>query len=293
MKTPLQVGIVGTGPLARSLAFALTSSRHHIHTVMSRSRKKAIDTAREMGAEHGIQLLDPIPEGVNTLFICVPDDSISNVAQSISTLPYPWPGVLAIHTSGALSSSVLSPLKQVGAHTMSFHPVQTFSKGAITSFAHIYIGIEGDDTGTETGKILAEDLGATPLVLSSTEKVIYHAASVFASNFLVVATSIACDLLESINMDRESAHALLAPLIEQTCKNLVNNMPENVLTGPAARGDLKTIEQHTHSIRQDVPDFRSIYLHLTREAIHIASKSNRIPPDKHQILQAKLDSLSI
>ncbi len=68
----------------------------------------------------------------------------------------------------------------------------------------------------ELGAGLARALGMTPFPLADEAKPVYHAASVFASNYLVTLTHAAVSLLERAGLDREAALAALRPLQQRT-----------------------------------------------------------------------------
>ena len=179
-----RTGIVGLGAVGSNLARALHAMNYPIHCIISHSATPRHPLAIEINAKHVIPPGAPIPPGLELLFLCVPDDAIQNVSKQLSELPYSWEGVVVAHTSGALSASALSSLKEKNAYTFSFHPVQTFAQEVKTRFDDIFIGIEGDPEATQVGVELAERLNATPVVLSTPDKALYHAAAVIASNFL-------------------------------------------------------------------------------------------------------------
>jgi predicted short-subunit dehydrogenase-like oxidoreductase (DUF2520 family) len=62
--------------------------------------------------------------------------------------------------------------------------------------------------------------------------------------------------------------------------------PENVLTGPAARGDLHTIERHDEALRLHFPHYRSTYIALVEQTIEIAGRSGQLAPERaRQLLE--------
>ena len=272
----LNIAIVGTGAVAHSLAKNLSVAGCKLLAIVSRSRLKAETLASKVGALHGIQLGTSLPLGVQLVFICVPDDAIAPTASQLAHDTTNWEGIMVAHTSGALSVDVLQDLVEVGASILSFHPVQTFSKDVVTSFSGIYIGIEGHSKALEKAEQLAELLGSIPLRLSSQDKVLYHAAAVFASNFLVSVTSMACDLLSEVGMNRSNALKMLSPLIQQTCENILSVGPEQALTGPAARGDLETLQKHSSALNLHNAQYYALYRQLSEQAVHLAVKADRL-----------------
>ena len=87
----------------------------------------------------------------------------------------------------------------------------------------------------------------TPFPLADDAKPVYHAASAFASNYLVTLTQVAVGLLERAGLDRELALRALRPLQERTVE--VAGRPP---TGPIARGDAATVAAHLEAIGPDL-----------------------------------------
>ena len=58
------------------------------------------------------------------VFITTPDDAVGRVAARLAGVgPEKVRGRIVLHTSGALSSDVLAPLRARGFHTGSMHPL--------------------------------------------------------------------------------------------------------------------------------------------------------------------------
>ena len=72
--------------------------------------------------------------------ITVPDDQIPQVASELSELNADRK-VTALHTSGALSSDVLAPLREKGWHTGSIHPLMSVSAKSTTLRCEAHSGV--------------------------------------------------------------------------------------------------------------------------------------------------------
>jgi predicted short-subunit dehydrogenase-like oxidoreductase (DUF2520 family) len=83
----------------------------------------------------------------------------------------------------------------------------------------------------------------TPFGLADEAKPVYHAASAFASNYLVTLTQVAIGLMERAGLDRDLARQALRPLQERTLE--VADRPP---TGPIARGDAATVAAHMQAV---------------------------------------------
>lgn len=276
--------IVGTGAVASSLAPALKRAGYPIAGIVSRDERKAKALAQQVDAPSAYAIDNDLACDAQLVFLCIPDDAISGLVQSLAGRQL-WTDKIISHTSGALSADILAPL---GIARMSFHPVQTFSNTAETSFSGIYIGIEGDAQAVELGTRITRDLGAHALVLSAQNKPRYHLAASIASNYTVTLVAIACDILESIGVSRNEAVALLRPLVTQTCTNVTTNVPEHVLTGPASRGDVKTLNMHLDAIQNNLSHLDPLYRELLKLTLNVAINGNRLSYEEVDSVLKKL-----
>jgi predicted short-subunit dehydrogenase-like oxidoreductase (DUF2520 family) len=95
----------------------------------------------------------------------------------------------------------------------------------------------------------------------------YHAAAVFASNYVVVLAGVARSLLERAGPSRSAAWEAIKPLLSGTLENLLAADPESALTGPVARADTETLRQHLAAVS---PEEAALYEALARAAIPFA-----------------------
>lgn len=281
--------IIGTGALGSAIARRMKAIGYPITGIVSRSKSNADALATEVGAPGAFTLddvlSDRLPSQVDLVLLCVPDDALHALVDLLAKIK-DWHQVTIAHTSGALGADILEPLAARGANVMSFHPMQTFTQHAVSSFEGIYFGIEGDTEAVTFGYDFARILGGIPVSISSEAKTRYHLAASMASNLFVGLTSMACDILSSAGIDPKEAIKILHPLIHQTSLNMAANGPDEVLSGPGARGDLDTIILHNEALKEFFPAYRSTYLSLVKETINIASRTGRLLPEKtHQMMQ--------
>ena len=128
----------------------------------------------------------------STVFLTVPDGAIATLERDIAKAGEVPPSVAFVHCSGALGLGVLGSLGS--AHAVgSFHPLQSFPRPrAPEAFRGSLVGIDASTVPLRRRlERLARDLGAKPRSVAETERVIYHAAAVFASNYLVALARVA------------------------------------------------------------------------------------------------------
>ncbi len=78
----------------------------------------------------------------------------------------------------------------------------------------------------------------------------YHAASVFASNYLVTVLDAALRAYAAAGVPPEVARELARPLASETLANVFTLGAPGALSGPIARGDVATVARQ-HAALQD------------------------------------------
>lgn len=205
--------------------------------------------------------------------IAVPDDAIATVAERLAATDGPAPRGAA-HCAGAHPAQLLAPLARRGIACGSWHPAMTFSGTASDAgaLAGAVIALEGEPEAMELLRSFTRALGLPHVTLAADRKPHYHAALVFASNGRVALEAAAVRLLEESGLDEEAARSLLQPLVERTERNLRASLPAVALTGPAARGDARTVEANLKALR-DHPALDDLYRALGKVALDL------VPPD--------------
>ena len=270
------VAIVGAGAVGRALGQRLAEGGYPIRAVVSRTRAAAESLARTVGAPVASDHLGDIGDAPLVL-ICTSDDAVADIAETLTGARRAWTNSVVAHTSGVLPAAVLQPLADEGASVLSFHPLQTIARGAPASVLDgVYVGLEGDPRGVAAGIELAVRLGLRYLVLSPEAKTRYHLAATMASNFVVTLLGMVQEVLSSLDIGRDEAMALLAPLLQGTLDNLKASSPEDAITGPVARGDLSTLRQHGLALREHLPHLVPAYAALSVETVRLAVRSGRL-----------------
>ena len=86
-----------------------------------------------------------------------------------------WKGITVFHSSGALTSDVLSSLRERGAKVASVHPGMTFVRQSPPRLKGVPFGVEGDPAAVRFARNVVRDLGGTAHPIKAENKVLYHA----------------------------------------------------------------------------------------------------------------------
>src|SRR2546425_11842278 len=256
VKRKVTVSIIGTGRLGTALALALTSHGYSVQALVSRRLSQAQKARRLLGGKAlalSENQLNQWPAS-RLVLISTPDDVIAEVAGNLAKSQEGMPrDRTALHTSGALSSEVLTPLAEVGFHVGSLHPLVSVSDSVsgVISLGGAFYCLEGDDAAVRVARMLVRDLGARSFAIDSRKKALYHAAAVMASGHVVALFDIATEMLTRCGLNEANARRVLLPLVESTVRNLSSSEPARALTGTFARGDLATVRRHLAALSSD------------------------------------------
>ncbi len=282
-----KIGFIGTGTVGTALAVRLGSKGY---PVVAASDKTLSSTQRFASMVPGCrtyQQNQDVVDNSELVFITTPDDAIAPVAASLK-----WhSGQSAVHCSGAASLDILAPAKADGAEIGAMHPLQTFAgvSNAIDNIPGSTFGIEAGEPLLSTLQEIADALECSWVKLDASDKVLYHAAAVLASNYCVTLVKLATDLWKSFGIEPKQATQALLPLLQGTINNIGNIGIPECLTGPIARGDTGTISKHISALELSAPDALSAYLEMGLQTIPIALAKGKIDKETADALQKLLE----
>jgi predicted short-subunit dehydrogenase-like oxidoreductase (DUF2520 family) len=286
------VTVIGAGAMGRVLAARLRERGYPVLAVISRTRDRAEDLAHAVGARIASDSLHDLPAESRLIVCCIPDGKLAEVASRLSRISHPWRKTVVMHTSGALPASVLRPVAEEGARTLSFHPLQALTAtSGPEALEGVYAGIEGEPPSLAAGIEFAVGLGMRYLILSADAKPRYHLAASIASNYLVTLNAVVQQIFQSLDIDRATAQEVMAPLVHGTLANLAASSPEEALTGPILRGDLETVHKHGLALRRHLPHLIPVYASLAMETITLAVRSSRLDPARAEEMLALLSKM--
>ena len=246
-----EIAVIGAGRISYSLVNALLKSGFKVSLIISRRITSAKKLAIKFKIKNYSSDLSFLSQDIKIFFLAVPDSQIFLVAKKISKLRLDFKNSMFIHLSGAEDISALNNLKKKGAHTASFHIMQTFPERKIINLKGSYAAIETNDKKAESFLLkLAKKLGLHPFKINSHKKNAYHIAGVYSSNFLVANQYYIEKLFAGIKSGMDYKK-VFAPISEMTLKNIDRNGILNAISGPVERGDIKTVKKHLKALRND------------------------------------------
>jgi predicted short-subunit dehydrogenase-like oxidoreductase (DUF2520 family) len=267
------LSIVGAGRVGRALGRRLHELGWKMGVVCARSESSARKAVRFIGAGKPQAGLSVQVLASKVVLLTVPDDAIAAVAGELARIGGDeWRGRIVLHTSGALDSTVLSPLKACGAAVGSMHPLQSFSGVGIPPLQGRVFGIEGDEPAVRVARSISRALEGTPVKLTAEKKALYHAAGAFAAGHLLAMEEAGVQLLMNVGMKRAAATKALLSLSRQVLDNYEKLGPHYAWTGPLSRGDYGVVASHHRALQENRPEFREAYQSVSRLAAQVLSQ---------------------
>ena len=254
--------IIGCGKVGTVLGKFLAEAGYRPAGFASRSLSSARQAAESAGApDCCFENMWDAAKRADIVFITTPDGAIKSAFTAIAENRGFAGNTIIFHCSGALSSAELTldgvsgtSVGDMGGEmgeimTGSIHPLQSFAaRETGNPFENIMMAVEGDAGAVETARKIATDLGARPFTIHTDGKILYHAAAVVASNYLVTLMNLAIELMAASGLSAQEAFEILTPLIKGTLANIKTTGIPDALTGPIARGDVSIVEKHVQAI---------------------------------------------
>ncbi|MYN27638.1 Rossmann-like and DUF2520 domain-containing protein [Duganella levis] len=244
----------------------------HIQQVLTRSAASAQQAVDFIGAGSVATAYAQLqPATVHVL--AVGDDQIVAASEALARA-VPLKDSIVFHCSGALASDQLRAAREAGALVASVHPIRSFADPAAVAaqFSGTFCGIEGDDGALAVLTPALQAIGAQPVTINASAKTVYHAAAVFASNYLVTVLDAALRAYQAAGIPEPVARQLAQPLASESMANVFRLGAAAALSGPIARGDLATVARQQHAVSQWDADTGALYQSLVGPTTALAAR---------------------
>jgi len=270
----LGLTIVGPGRVGQSIGKLLAEAGMGIRFVAARRPEAARRAVSFIGAGVPCGLDDPSLAEADVILLTVSDQTLGSLARRWAKWGSKWRGKVVLHTSGALPSGVLDPLKRHGATLGSLHPFQTVPtpEAGYQNLHNSFWAIEGDARARRIAFEIAHALDGLPFRVHPARKVLYHAGAVLSCGAVVVLLDYSAHMLRRAGVPARIIRPMLGQFVSETVRNFVALGGRDALTGPAMRGDWATIVEHTRAIRQYAPKALPVYRELVRAMAQLAGR---------------------
>ena len=243
--------IIGTGNIAWFFGNRLVTGRHSCIGVYSRNTNAAKELAGALIAnKHGA--INDIKDGeADICFLAVSDIAIDKIASLLS-----FKNTMLVHTAGAVGiDSIIGSAKDCAV----LWPVYSILKNNLPDHRNIPCAWEGS---TPKAEKYIQSIGhaITDVLFEAKyeQRKWLHLSAVFSNNFINHLMAIC----EQVCAENNLPFSTLLPIIEQTFDRIKNDSPKNLQTGPAARGDTTTIQEHI-ALLNNHPHWQKVYEAIT------------------------------
>jgi predicted short-subunit dehydrogenase-like oxidoreductase (DUF2520 family) len=270
----LKTGFIGAGTVGTALAVLLSRKGYRVTVVYDLKQESSLKLAQRIEGCRAAANAREVADSADIIFITTPDAAITKVVDRVT-----WrEGTGVIHCSGADSTDILEPARKLGAMVGGFHPLQSFAsvEQAIENLPGSTFALEAEEPLLTTLKTMAGALGGDWIKLKAGDKAAYHAAAVFASNYLVTLVKMATDLWQTFSVPTDQATKALLPLMRGTLHNIETIGIPQCLTGPIARGDTRTVAKHLKTIKEKTPSLLFPYKELGLQTVPVALSKGKI-----------------
>lgn len=270
------LNLIGAGHVGRVLGrlFALHGC-FTIQQVLTRSAPSARDGVAFIGAGDAVERYAQLqPAAVHVL--AVGDDQIGAACAALAQA-VPLAGSVVFHCSGALASDQLRAARDAGALVASVHPIRSFAdpSSVAAQFEGTFCGIEGDAGALALLTPALTAIGARPVPIEASAKTVYHAAAVFASNYLVTVLDAALRAYQAAGIPEPVARQMAQPLASESMANVFRLGAAAALSGPIARGDMATVERQRRAVTAWDADTGELYQALVAPTAALAHRKQQ------------------
>lgn len=273
----LRLNLIGAGQVGTTLAYLLTQQADFkLACVLSRTQESANRACDFIGQGKAItDYKDLTP--ADCYLMTVSDQHIRACTEKLVATQILCPQNLLLHCSGFMTHEALSAAKSQGALIASMHPIKSFVDPAcsVKTFAGTFCALEGDPLACQLLTKWVEKIGGFAFSIKSTEKTIYHAGTVIASNYLVALHEVALRTLEKAGIPKELGQKILAPLMQHTLEQSLTLGTTQALSGPITRGDHQIIEAELNALNQWDADIGLLYQQLAKIALSLAQNKTQ------------------
>ncbi|CAL61491.1 conserved hypothetical protein; putative NAD(P)-binding Rossmann-fold domain [Herminiimonas arsenicoxydans] len=274
MSKPKTLSIIGCGKVGQTLARLWV--QHHtvrIQDILNTSIESGTRAAAFVGAGRAANSYADL-QAADIFLIAASDDCIVNCCEALSRTNCLSANSIVFHCSGALSSSVLQSASDHGAAVASIHPIRSFAapEKVVADFSGTYCGVEGDQRAIAVLSEAFTAIGGEFVPIQRDAKVLYHAAAVFASNYLVTLLDTAVQTYGKAGIPEDTALKMMAALVRETSENVLQLGTEQALTGPIARDDAATVVTQYRAVNRWNRRYGALYKQLGKLTAHLARR---------------------
>jgi len=285
----MRVAVAGLGRAGATIAAGVAASPVlRLEAAWCRTNARALDVRRWFEEERldsrPIVLGEAPPlrlRAADVVLLCVPDRSVSQVAEDALAFGAISAGQVWLHLSGSSGTDAFGPealarfrdleVEPGALHPMCALPEPTGNEGSTPGspswpLAGALMAVAGTRRAIETAWSVAQSLGGEPIEVPAARRPLYHAAAALASNDVLALCAVAIDALILAGLPEDAARRGVAHLATTAARPLHGRSLPEVATGPVIRRDWATVAGHFNALESTgeiAPEALGIHALLT------------------------------
>lgn len=258
----MRVILIGSGNVSTIFAQRLFENKVTIVQIVARNPTSGKKLAIDVHAAYIPSILH-METNADAYILAVQDDLLPSIVTQLENKISR--NALIVHTTGSASIKILENITdQYGV----LYPLQSLRKEN-SSLKDIPLYLDANNPeALQKLELLSTKISTNISFANDEQRIKLHIAAVFVSNF----PNYLFTLADQFCQDHRIDFSFLLPLIEETVHRLRYFSPKEIQTGPAARGDLSTIEKHKTILGNENPELLPIYSLLTNSILEDFSK---------------------
>ncbi|MBO8130459.1 MAG: DUF2520 domain-containing protein [Candidatus Marinimicrobia bacterium] len=251
--------LLGASKTGISISYHLSKKGYIPAFCWNRSSERLKNALKYIDFKRYSTDLKNLPQNIDFMIISISDDAIESLVQRLCKLHYDLNDIIIFHTSGAIGSKALSPLKKIGAKTGAFHPFISIPdiETGISLIPETLFTCEGDIANWL--KNLAEKIGKIGIIVTEKQKLILHTVAVFLLNYTVGLATEIKKLMSTNQLEIENFREDFNKIFSNKFDSSITNNFKKEISGPILRGDYNIIKKHIE-ILEEYPELKSLYL---------------------------------
>ena len=260
----MRFALVGAGRVGTSFAHWLVACGADPRGVIGRRPGDAGRALAKTLATDWYDLETASTAGLDLLLVTVADDALTPVARELAKRPQ---ATVALHGSGSLDASALTALRAVGCAVGSCHPLRAFPTplSDLEAARGTWFGLDGDAPALDLGHRLVAAWRGHPVVLEADQRAAYHLAASLAAGGVTTVLSVVEEVMAAADLPPSLIAGYLALTEGALAPIGRGETARGAITGPAARGDTKTLERHRRVLAAKAPELLPFFARLSAE----------------------------
>ncbi|MBX2906020.1 MAG: DUF2520 domain-containing protein [Taibaiella sp.] len=243
--------IIGTGNIAWFIGNRLVAARHLCKGVFGRNPDSVQQLAEALLCEKFGDLKAARETEADVCFLAVTDSAVPVVAAQLA-----YKKTVLVHTAGAVP---LEAIAKAAPDTAVLWPVYSILRTNQPTHRNIPTAWEASSPKAERFTLAMAHIITDVLFEAKFEQRKWlHVSAVIANNF----TNHLIGICERICKENKLPFSTLEPIIDQTFSRIKASSARTLQTGPAARGDVDTINEQV-ALLQGHPYWQNIYTAIT------------------------------